>query len=236
MFSTLAAFVARVCPDLCPRCRVAAAPGFCRACLADFVRIERACPDCGLPRPCRPCPARAPGWQLDGLRSPFAYLPPLSRYIQGLKYRRDRWLGRSLGDLLAMALAAGPLEVDALVAMPLHRKRLCQRTYNQADELAERVAAHSGLSLLTANIRRARNNLPQTELGRAERMRLDRNVFVVARDLTGLRLAVIDDVATTCASLNALAGALRVAGARHVEALVLARSIGRRRDQPERNR
>ena len=188
------------------------------------MRIADPCPACGLPRPCGVCAAEAPGWQLSGLRAPFVYAPPLSRFVQRLKYRRERWLGPILGDLLAVG--AGPMQVDALVPMPLHPARLRLRGYNQADELAQRVAACLGVKLLTAGIRRVQNCTPQTELGRARRLGLDRSVFGVSRRLGGMRLAVIDDVATTGASLNALAGALRSAGARHVEALVLARSLG----------
>lgn len=232
MLESLINCLAGLCPESCPRCSRKAEGGFCSDCRRDFLRIRDPCPGCAMPRPCRDCPARMPGWHLSRIFAPFAYAPPLSRYVRALKYQRQPWLGRSLGDLLATEIGFETSRVDGLVAVPLHPRRLRWRTFNQADEIAQRIAARSGLRLHVRGIRRCRNTRPQTERDRRERVRLDQETFAIGRGLEGLSLTLIDDVATTGATLNALAGALKQAGAIRVEAWVLARAMGELGSQP----
>lgn len=213
----------------CPRCGFESPDGFCSDCRRDFPRIESPCLRCGLPSPCDRCPALASEWRIDAVRVPWVYGPPLAQYLQNLKYGRERHLGRALGQLLAVDIVAPGLDVDALVAVPLHRKRLRMRTFNQADEIGVAVAKVAGTSLLSTGVRRAIDTRPQTELDRAERMRGPRRAFRVDRNLRGMRVAIVDDVITTGATVNALASALKAAGAVHVEAWAVARSIGARR-------
>ncbi len=103
--------------------------------------------------------------------------------------------------------------------------RLAERGYNQAYELARRLAPGraDARSLL-----RARETAPQTTLGREERLANVRGAFVVdpvrAAALRGAHVLLVDDVMTSGASLGAAAAALRRAGAARVTALVLART------------
>ncbi len=77
---------------------------------------------------------------------------------------------------------------------------------------------------------------PQTELDQTDRHRFARNAFAVRASLTGKRVAIVDDVITTGATVNALARSLRSAGAEHIQAWAVARSIGSSADdsQPKR--
>jgi ComF family protein len=218
----------------CPRCGFDSPDGFCADCRREFPRIEAPCLRCGLPPPCDPCPALAGDWHVDAVRAPFVYGPPLARYVQNLKYGRERHLGRALGRLLAAGIeragidSAAP-EVDVLVAVPLHRRRLRARTFNQADEIGAAVAKLRGVPLLGAGVRREIDTQPQTELDRAERLRGPRRAFRVNRRFEALRVAIVDDVITTGATVNALASALKGAGATRVEAWAVARSVGAQR-------
>ena len=83
------------------------------------------------------------------------------------------------------------------------------------------------MPLLVAGICRNRDTGPQSEETRAARLRLDASAFTVKRDLTGMRIAIVDDVMTTGATVNALAARLRAAGADRVDAWAVARSVGR---------
>ena len=106
--------------------------------------------------------------------------------------------------------------------VPLHRERAAARGYDQAQLLAERVADEVGLPLRPA-LRRIRMGRPQVELDRRERADNVRGAFVAeAGALLGLRVALVDDVATTGATLRAAAAAARAAGARGVAAYVVA--------------
>jgi ComF family protein len=204
--------------------------GFCCACRGDFLRVVDACDRCGLPRPCAPCPARERSWRLAAVRAPFAYVPPLSRFLHELKYRRRRSLGAALGKLLADDLLGIPCRADAIVAVPMHPRRLRARTFNQADEIARPVARLLGLPMLVRGLRRHQHTQSQTTLDRRARIRALAEAFAVERELDGMRIAVIDDVVTTGATVNALAAALAAAGARSTEAWALARTTPARSD------
>jgi ComF family protein len=220
------ALAARLLGEFCPRCSLPSAAGFCGACRADFPTVFEPCPRCGLPPGHAACPAAAAGWALNGVTAPFVYDAPLSDHLKALKYRRRRTLGRALGLLLAERLLdAGARRVDALVPVPLHARRLRERSFNQADEIGRSLAAALGPCLLARGIARQRATPAQTGFGPAERRRHLEGAFAVTRELTGLRIAIVDDVLTTGATANALAAALREAGAAQVECWAVARTL-----------
>lgn len=216
-----------VVPELCPRCENPTDAGFCTRCRADLAPNDDVCPICGLG-------PRAPGsihchthpvtWHTDAVLAPWLYGPPLERYIHGLKFGGKRSHGRACGLLLAEAAYPRRTRVDALVAVPLHARRLLERGYNQALEIARPVSHVLKRPILRAGIVRARATPPQTLLGVDERAVNLRAAFEIRRDLRGARLALIDDVITTGATVNALALALRAAGAAYVEAWAVART------------
>lgn len=220
--------VGLILPELCQRCGGIASGGFCRSCRADFVRNGHACPVCGagpLPVERNTCAQHAAEWQLAHVVAPLAYAPPAEAWLHALKYGGERALGRAFGQLLAEAVASRRNEVDALVSVPLHSRRLAQRGYNQALEVARSVAASLRLPILRARIARARATLPQVQLAATQRHKNMEKAFSVKRSLAGLRLAIVDDVITTGATVNALACELLKAGAIHVEAWAVARTL-----------
>lgn len=222
----LARIARELVPESCPRCGMPSGHGFCAACAGDFRRVEAPCRVCGLPQCRHVCPASSPGWHIAAVRAPFHYADPLASCLQRFKYARQRRLGSALGTLLADTVADLASAADALVPVPLHPRRLRYRGFNQADEIARPLARRLGLERLTAGIRRSRHTRPQTELPRAERLAALAGAFTVDADLTGLRLALVDDVVTTAATVNALAAVLLAAGAVRVEAFALARATG----------
>ena len=226
LLSELRALARELIPDTCPRCRMSSAGGFCGDCRRDFVRVGSPCPRCGLPAPCRRCPALAAGWLLDAVRAPYLYAAPLAGCLQALKYAKERRFGAALGRLLALEVDSARSGCDIVVAVPLHPARLRQRSFNQADEIARPLARALGARLLAAGIRRTRHTEPQTALDRGERLRSLDGAFAVRGSLAGLSIAIVDDVITTGATINALAAALRSAGAVGVEAFAVARAVG----------
>lgn len=211
-------------PESCPRCEAATAAGFCAGCRSDFQRIHRPCSRCGLGRPVVACPRQALAWSVDAVRAPFSYGAAAKAQLLALKFRAGRRLGRALGLLLADAAAAHRRGIDALVAVPLQPARLRERGYNQALEIGRAVAARLELPLLHGALQRVGAGAPQTALGAAERRKNVNGAFAARHEMRGLRVAIVDDVITTGATVNACAECLRAAGAARVEAWAVARA------------
>lgn len=114
---------------------------------------------------------------------------------------------------------------DYIIAMPLHPAKLRERGFNQSMLLAATVAGGLKLKLLPHACRRVRDMPPQSALPWKERKKNVRNAFVCDMDLAGKRIALVDDVLTTGASLNALAGAVQKRGAAEIAAWVIARTL-----------
>ena len=203
------------------------------ACRAEFPRILNPCQACGLPKLGHRCPASGPDWCLAGVRAPFSYAPPLDQILNDLKFRRQRSLGRALGLVfvqwiekgLMAGLAGRSQNVDAIVAVPLHASRLRERSFNQADEIARTIARSLNLPQLVRGIVRCTPTAPQSKLHRRARQSNLSGAFAVRRDLSGLRVGLVDDVMTTGATMNELAACLHFAGAARVEAWAVARTI-----------
>jgi ComF family protein len=125
-------------------------------------------------------------------------------------------LAARMRDAAADLLAAA----DAVVAVPLHRRRRRGRGFNQADDLARQLGCR-----VMAPLRRVRATAAQADLPAARRHANVRDAFALRRghDVRGLRLVLIDDVCTTGATLDACARVLLMAGAVEVSALTAAR-------------
>ena len=219
--------LARLIPDRCPGCDMRTASGFCRGCRTDFIAVKDPCPYCGLARPVAVCPRERAPWSLDAVVAPYAYVEPVRGHLKRLKFARERRLGRALGEALAAVLAVHPATtpIDAIVAVPLHRRRLLVRGYNQAAEIAYPIAAALRVPLLRTGIARSRATAAQSRLTAASRYTNLRGAFVVSRDVRGRHVGIVDDVLTTGATLNALAAALQDAGAERIVGWTIARSL-----------
>ncbi len=215
-----------------PACALCEAPGalLCPPCLAELPALGPACRRCALPLPadpgglCGPCLRRSPPF--EALVAPFAYGPPLDRLLQALKYGGRLELARPLGERLAVSwLAAGP-PPELLLPVPLHPRRLRQRGFNQALELARAAARRAGLPLAPHLLRRIRDTLPQAALDARARRANVRGAFVLAAGLEGVRrVALVDDVVTTGHTVAELARLLRRAGVEEVRVWAAARAL-----------
>ena len=171
------------------------------------------------------------GGGLDARWSAFVYAFPVDAMIRELKFAGQVHYARILGlaCLRRLRNVDWPFgEVDALLPVPLHRSRLSERGFNQAWELARRVARELRVPARADLLARALDTAHQAELTRAERERNLRAAFTVpptARpQLAGRRVALVDDVFTTGATAREASAALRRGGAVAVELWVLART------------
>lgn len=211
----------------CFLCRGASSGGavLCAPCLGDLPQLPTPrCPRCALPSPggalCGRCLAHPPRY--DATVAALVYAFPTDVLVQALKYRGELALAPLLGGLLAAALPADP-GVDFALPLPLSARRLRERGYNQAMEIAR---ALPGVARLAPDLcARVRDTPAQSDLPWADRARNVRNAFHCERALDGLSVAVIDDVMTTGATLDAVAAALKRAGAARVVNWVVARTL-----------
>lgn len=209
-------------------CVLCGTPGtlLCPGCHGDLPRLGTACERCGEPLPvagvCGHCLHTPPPF--DSTRALFRYAPPVSELVLRFKFQGALHLAELLGGLLAEHLAAAEPRPELVIPVPLHPTRLAARGYNQALELGRPLARALGLPLAPALCRRVRDTAAQSNLDPDRRRRNVRGAFAVNGPVPA-RVAILDDVITTGATLTELARVLRRAGAHHVEAWALARTV-----------
>lgn len=202
----------------------------CASCRRSLSRVmPPLCPKCGKPQPSGVCCPACVGWQarIDGIRSPFRFDGVMRQAIHQLKYRNLRALAQELAELLRDYLTASPMPGEVVVPVPLHRKRLRERGYNQSSLLAKELGKLIKLPVIDDCLIRQRHAPPQARTLTVEERRSNVDGAFVCRDrrLLGKQVLLIDDVSTSGATLDACAAALKAAGAISVWGLVLAREI-----------
>lgn len=199
----------------------------CVSCRESFTAIKPpVCPRCGRPTYDPPSCPDCSNWpeNIDGVRAPFFFDGLLREAIHHFKYRSLKALAPELAGMLSTYLLDNPLPGECLVPVPLHRKRLRERGYNQSALLARELSRNSGIPVIEDCLQRAGNTPPQARSpSREERHRNVAGAFRCTDDrLRGKRVVLIDDVSTSGATLNAAAAVLKSAGAESVWGLVLA--------------
>lgn len=165
----------------------------------------------------------------DRCRAVAAFDDVARRLVHGLKYRDRLELAGWMAGWMARAGAEMIAAADVVVPVPLHRRRLWWRRYNQSALLAKVVAARTGKPLALAAVERIRPTPRQVGLTRDERDRNVRGAFRVPAAgrmaVAGRRILMVDDVYTTGATARAVTRALLRAGAAGVDVLVFARVV-----------
>jgi ComF family protein len=187
------------------------------------------CVICASPLPtgntCGECLERLPRY--DHVIAAAEYAFPMDVLLQAYKYGGDLSLGPLLADKLAQAVRAEihTAKVDAIVPMPLAPARLRERGFNQAQEIARHMGVALRLRVLTHACRKISDTATQATLPLSARAHNVRGAFVCDANVRGMRIAIVDDVMTSGASINELARNLKAAGAAHVSGWVVARTL-----------
>lgn len=198
----------------------------CGGCEDDLPRPEANCSRCALPLPapglCGRCLRHPPPYWRASV--PLQYGPPLDALLLQLKFGGRLAVAPLLGKLLADAIAAEAGD-ELVVPIPLHRHRLAQRGFNQATEIGRVLARQLGLQLAPSALRRVRETRPQSTVGARDRRRLMKGVFVAPTTMmAGRRVALLDDVVTTGATVESATLAALSAGAAAVKVWAVART------------
>lgn len=202
----------------------------CPSCRQKMLEITSpVCPRCGTPQAggilCPACSNHH--HDIDGIRSPFRFEGVTRQAIHQLKYKNLRAIAPTLAELLGNYLDAHPIPGEILVPVPLHRIRLRERGYNQSELLARKLGGIIGLPVIADCIIRRKNNPPQTRATSVDKRRSNVADAFTCRNhsLKNKKIILIDDVATSGATLNACAATLKTAGAVSVWGLTLAREV-----------
>jgi ComF family protein len=231
----LDAFINLLAPARCLVCvePVQQAASLCAACWRTLQVVEEPCCDAtGLPFEfdhgegalSLSALAAPPAW--DRARTATLYNDTSRELVHSLKYR-DRHEAALLMSRL-MLRAALPLlnEVQAIVPMPLHRRRLWSRRFNQSGLLAQHLSRASGVSFRPELLVRSKATRQQVGLDFEARRKNVRRAFSVPEDvksqLNGLNVLLVDDVMTTGATAAAATTAMKAAGAARVYIAVFA--------------
>lgn len=223
----LPSFIKRFLPDQsCLLCGALSSHGICcAACTADLPHwVFAHCPICALPtlngEVCGHCLKKRP--HFDRTVAVFTYDFPLDKLIHAMKFGERLELVNFLADSLSARIRDTP---DFIVAMPLHPARLQTRGFNQSQLLAKRLSRNLCVPLLVPACRRTRDTAPQSTLEWQDRQKNVRQAFACDAPLTQQKIAMVDDVMTTGASMSELAHTLKQAGAGEVSAWVIARTL-----------
>jgi len=221
-------------PCACALCGAVQGDLVCNGCTGDLASHlhRRRCIQCAIAldarhaaRHCRTCLAGAPDFDATVVIADYAW--PLDHLVTGLKFRAQLPLADWLAAQLGNALAAAPGDLpDVLLPVPLSPARLRSRGYNQAWEVARRIARRLDIPAHANALQRVRDNVAQATLDRAERLANLHGAFVVAEParIAGRHIGVVDDVMTTGTTLGEIATQLKRAGATRVTNVVALRT------------
>lgn len=199
-------------------------PRVCPACGRYLIEGERTfCTLCRANAPLTTHPTEAHNSLLEHLRTtaPVERAAALIRFPKGsgwretvhnFKYAGSWRIALECGEWLGEALAEGGLfyDVDVVVPVPLHRRKLLRRGYNQADYIARGVAEALERPLCVGNLTRHINNPSQALKRTDERWENVRDIFSIANpeEFEGKHILLVDDVVTSGATITSCACAI----------------------------
>lgn len=202
----------------------------CHPCLSSLPKNDAdvpRCPQCALAsdggQTCGQCLRENP--YFDRTTAAYRYAFPLDRLVQSVKFNANFALIDMLADELVAQIRQSEQRLpDCIMAMPLGKKRLAERGFNQAALLAGAVGQRLGVKVDVTGLQRSRETKPQSGLKWKARSKNVKDAFQCNAPAAGKRVALLDDVMTTGATLNEAAKTLKQHGAAEVSAWVIARA------------
>lgn len=166
-------------------------------------------------------------FNFDRAFSPCKYSGIIKTMIHEFKYTGHNYLGKNLGQILNNFIYKYNLPIshlDFIIPLPLHKTRLREREFNQAQILSEQIAKEFNKKILPKALTRIKATKTQTELSPEQRRQNVKNSFFVATPdlIKDKNLLLVDDVLTTGSTLSEAAKSLKVSGAKMVFAMTLA--------------
>ena len=152
---------------------------------------------------------------IDGYTAPYVYNDVSARMVKRLKYGGAKHIAKHLADAVCIP---AEWEIDAVVPIPLHYRRLRKRGFNQSELIAKHIAERLGLKLGASLVVRRKDTKQQTRLSDAGRRRNIKGAFLADGSCRGMKVLLVDDVRTTGATLCECAKELKACGCEKVYA------------------
>jgi ComF family protein len=161
----------------------------------------------------------------------FHYESPITSLITQLKFNRKLAPANAFGILLAERIREvyeqAQLDLpEYILPVPLHKKRLATRGYNQALEISRPIKRRLNLELEFRAVKRIKPTAPQTLVAAKDRQSNVKDAFVVNSSFRSQHVAIVDDVSTTFSTVSELARALRKSGVQRVDVWCVAKAGG----------
>jgi ComF family protein len=219
-------------PQDCQLCGAASTASICDLCADDLpFHLTAGCVCCGQVADvqslegeiCGHCLADPP--KFDTTQTAFFYAFPLDKLILSFKFNANLALIDLFVDHFVAALKrTGAAMPDVIVPMPLARQRLATRGFNQSALLAREIGGRLNIRVESHGLLRVRDTPPQAGLNRVARLENMKGAFACGQNLAGLKIALVDDVMTTGATMSDAARALKKQGAATIDAWAIARA------------
>ena len=160
------------------------------------------------------------------MRSWAVFDSPVQNALHTLKYRRNVGIGDSLAQQLAEFVRSLDWNIDLLIPVPLGKRRLKERGYNQVGLVAQPLAYEVGLQYAPNALWKSRETRSQVGLSISQRKKNVQNVYQANSEIVKRKsVLLMDDVATTGSTIQSCTGTLLSAGAQVVYALTIARAL-----------
>lgn len=211
--------------------------GLCSGCTNNLPWLQQACYRCALPltnafdksdpknQLCGQCQTQPPAF--DVCHSLFHYQTPVDRLISRFKFNQQLSYSRMFGQLMAEHMRdcyQSEQLPDMVIPVPLHKRRLRERGFNQAQEVARICAKALSLPINTRQCQRNKHTDHQLGLSAIERHHNLRRAFSSQDFEPGTRVALVDDVMTTGTTLHELSTCLKKAGCEEIHLWCIARA------------
>ncbi|OGT55135.1 MAG: hypothetical protein A3F17_08755 [Gammaproteobacteria bacterium RIFCSPHIGHO2_12_FULL_41_15] len=151
------------------------------------------------------------------------YEKPIAHFISAFKFHHQLRYRQLLAEIL-LAKIPDHCRPDIILPIPLHKRRLQKRGFNQAVEIAKLISKTMQIPISTNEVIRTLNTQPQTALKIPERHKNIKKAFAITKPMHYTTVAILDDVITTGATVSAMANCLQQAGIKTVYVLGVART------------
>lgn len=194
---------------------------FCKECMNSLpFNNEKFCNHCGRAllkdqNYCTTCKNKLTS--LDKCRSVFTYAPPISTLIKGVKYNNRRYVIDCFARELSFIYFKNYFNADYLTFVPMTKKAVKKRGFNQSEELAKALSSLTGVAVFNG-VRKEKDTERQATLNREERQKNLKHAYRILgrKQIKNKVVVIVDDVTTTGATAQALAEKLKSAGAKSV--------------------